>query len=278
MGQKVNPIGLRIGIIREWDAKWYAPKTKVADLLHEDLKIRKFLNTFYKSAYVSRIETKRTGKRVIVTIHAGKPGLVIGSQGSKKNEAVKQLEKITGKTIFLTVVEVKQAESDKDARIVSRKMAEDLENRASFRRVQKMAIQKALKAGAKGIKTIFLTVVEVKQAESDKDARIVSRKMAEDLENRASFRRVQKMAIQKALKAGAKGIKTMVSGRLGGAEIARSEWYSEGSVPLHTFRANIDYATAEAATTYGKLGVKVWINKGEVLPEAKKTVPSKEDK
>ena len=142
---------------------------------------------------------------------------------SKKNEAVKQLEKITGKTIFLTVVEVKQAESDKDARIVSRKMAEDLENRASFRRVQKMAIQKALKAGAKGIKT-------------------------------------------------------MVSGRLGGAEIARSEWYSEGSVPLHTFRANIDYATAEAATTYGKLGVKVWINKGEVLPEAKKTVPSKEDK
>ena len=122
------------------------------------------------------------------------------------------------------------------------------------------------------------TVVEVKQAESDKDARIVSRKMAEDLENRASFRRVQKMAIQKALKAGAKGIKTMVSGRLGGAEIARSEWYSEGSVPLHTFRANIDYATAEAATTYGKLGVKVWINKGEVLPEAKKTVPSKEDK
>ena len=229
MGQKVNPIGLRIGIIREWDAKWYAPKTKVADLLHEDLKIRKFLNTFYKSAYVSRIETKRTGKRVIVTIHAGKPGLVIEQEKlieeakSKKNEAVKQLEKITGKTIFLTVVEVKQAESDKDARIVSRKMAEDLENRASFRRVQKMAIQKALKAGAKGIKT-------------------------------------------------------MVSGRLGGAEIARSEWYSEGSVPLHTFRANIDYATAEAATTYGKLGVKVWINKGEVLPEAKKTVPSKEDK
>lgn len=223
MGQKVSPIGLRIGIIREWDAKWYAPKAKVADLLHEDLKIRSFLKDFYKSAYVSRIETKRTGKRVIVTIHAAKPGLVIGSQGSKKNEAVKVLEKITGKNVFLTVVEVKQAEADKDAVLVSRKMAEDLENRASFRRVQKMAIQKALKAGAKGIKT-------------------------------------------------------MVSGRLGGAEIARSEWYSEGSVPLHTFRANIDYATAEAATTYGKLGVKVWINKGEVLPAAKKTVPTKEAK
>lgn len=214
MGQKVSPIGLRIGIIREWDAKWYAPKTKVADLLHEDLKIRSFLKDFYKSAYVSRIEIKRTGKRVIVTIHAAKPGLVIGSQGSKKNEAVKALEKITGKNVFLTVVEVKQAEADKDAVLVSRKMAEDLENRASFRRVQKMAIQKALKAGAKGIKT-------------------------------------------------------SISGRLGGAEIARSEGYIEGSVPLHTLRANIDYATAEAATTYGKLGVKVWINKGEILPAAK---------
>ena len=223
MGQKVTPIGMRIGIIRDWDAKWYASKTKVADLLHEDLKIRAFLNNFYKAAYVSYIETKRTGKRVIVTIHAAKPGLVIGSQGSKKNEAVKELEKITGKTVFLTVVEIKQNEADKDARLVARKMAEDLENRASFRRVQKMAIQKALKAGAKGIKT-------------------------------------------------------MISGRLGGAEIARSESYIEGSVPLHTLRANIDYAVAEAATTYGKLGVKVWINKGEVLPTAKKTTPSKEAK
>jgi len=127
-------------------------------------------------------------------------------------------------------------------------------------------------------KTVFLTVVEIKQNEADKDARLVARKMAEDLENRASFRRVQKMAIQKALKAGAKGIKTMISGRLGGAEIARSESYIEGSVPLHTLRANIDYAVAEAATTYGKLGVKVWINKGEVLPTAKKTTPSKEAK
>ena len=202
MGQKVNPIGMRIGIIRDWNAKWYAPKTKVADLLHEDLKIRSFLNDFYKSAYVSYIEIKRTGKRVIAVIHAAKPGLVIGSQGSKKNEAVKALEKITGKTVF---------------------------------------------------------------------------KMAEELENRASFRRVQKMAIQKALKSGAKGIKTMISGRLGGAEIARSESYIEGSVPLHTLRANIDYAVAEAATTYGKLGVKVWINKGEVLPEAKKSTPSNKE-
>lgn len=214
MGQKVNPVGMRIGIIRDWEAKWYAPKTKVADLLHEDLKIREFLNNFYKAAYVSHIEIKRTGKRVIVVIHAAKPGIVIGTGGSKKNEAAAALQKLTGKNVYISVVEIKQIEADKDATIVARKMAEDLENRASFRRVQKMAIQKALKAGAKGIKT-------------------------------------------------------SISGRLGGAEIARSEGYIEGSVPLHTLRANIDYAIAEAATTYGKLGVKVWINKGEILPAAK---------
>ena len=214
MGQKVNPVGMRIGIIRDWDAKWYAPKTKVADLLHEDLKIRAFLNKFYKAAYVSHMEIKRTGKRVIVVVHAAKPGLVIGAGGAKKNEAVAALQKLTGKNVYISVVEIKQAEADKDATLVARKMAEDLENRASFRRVQKMAIQKALKAGAKGIKT-------------------------------------------------------KISGRLGGAEITRSEGYIEGSVPLHTLRANIDYALAEAATTYGKLGVKVWINKGEILPESK---------
>ena len=216
MGQKVNPIGLRVGVIRDWDTKWYAPKTKVADLLLEDLKIREFLNKFYKAAYVSHMEIKRTGKRVIVTIFAAKPGLVIGAGGSKKNEAVAALQKLTGKNIYISVAEIKQIDADKDATLVSRKMAEDLENRASFRRVQKMAIQKALKAGAKGIKT-------------------------------------------------------SISGRLGGAEIARAEGYIEGSVPLHTLRANIDYATAEAATTYGKLGVKVWINKGEILPAARNT-------
>ena len=214
MGQKVSPIGLRVGVIRDWDAKWYAPKAQVADLLHEDLKIRKFISDFYKSAYVSQIEIKRTGKRVIVVVHAAKPGIVIGAGGARKNAAVKELNKLTGKNVFITVVEIKQIDADKDAALVARKMAEDLENRASFRRVQKMAIQKALKAGAKGIRTI-------------------------------------------------------VSGRLGGAEIARSEGYSEGRVPLHTLRANIDYATAEAATTYGKLGVKVWINKGEILPAAR---------
>ena len=220
MCQKVSPIGLRDGIIRDWDTKWYAPKTKVADLLHEDLKIREFLNDFYKNAYVAHIEVKRTGKKVIVALHTAKPGAVIGREGSKKNEAVKKLEKLTGKHVYITVVEIKNP---------------------------------------------------------DLDATIVARKMAEELENRASFRRVQKMAIQRALKAGAKGIKTQISGRLGGAEIARSEGYIEGSVPLHTLRADIDYATAEAATTYGKLGVKVWINKGEVLA-AKQTVAKKEER
>ena len=212
MGQKVSPIGLRVGIIRDWDAKWYAPKDKVADYLHQDLKIRAFIADFYKNAYVSQVEIKRQGKRVIVSLHTAKPGAVIGREGSKKNEAVKALEKITNTHVFITVVEIKQP---------------------------------------------------------DLDATLVARKMAEDLENRASFRKVQKMAIQKALKAGAKGIKTSISGRLGGAEIARAEGYIEGSVPLHTLRANIDYATAEAATTYGKLGVKVYINKGEVLPAKK---------
>ena len=220
MGQKVSPIGLRIGIVRGWDAKWYAPKAKVADLLHEDLKIREFLFDFYKSAYVSQIEIKRTGKRVIVAIHTAKPGAVIGREGSKKTEAVKALEKLTKKNVFLTVVEVKQP---------------------------------------------------------DLEAVLVARKMAEDLENRISFRRVQKSAIQKALRAGAKGIKTQLSGRLGGAEIARSEGYIEGSVPLHTFRANIDYAVAEANTTYGKIGVKVWINKGEILTAKQKDRTSKKE-
>ena len=212
MGQKVSPIGLRVGIIRGWDAKWYAPKAKVADLLHEDLKIREFLFAFYKTAYVSQIEIKRTGKRVIVAIHTAKPGAVIGREGAKKTEAVKALEKMTGKRVFIRIVEIKRPEVD---------------------------------------------------------AQLVANSIAEQLENRASFRRVQKVAIQRAIKFGAKGIKTQVSGRLGGADMARSEGYTEGTIPLHTLRADIDYALAEANTTYGKLGVKVWICKGEVLPTKK---------
>lgn len=212
MGQKVNPNGLRIGIIRDWQSKWYASKLEVPALLMEDLKIRAKINEFYKKAYVSKIEIERTKTKVMITIETAKPGVVIGLKGSSKNQIVEELQKMTGKTIFLSVVEIKNP---------------------------------------------------------DLDATLVARNIAEQLENRASFRRVQKMAIQRSMKAGAKGIKTAISGRLGGAEMARSEGYSEGTVPLHTLRADVDYAVAEAKTTYGKLGVKVWICKGEILPAKK---------
>ena len=212
MGQKVSPIGLRVGIIKGWESKWYADKKEVPALLHEDLKIREVVNEYYKKAYVSKIEIERTKTKVMLTVYTSKPGLVIGREGATKTALVEKLQKMTGKTIFLSVAEIKNP---------------------------------------------------------DLDATLVARNIAEQLENRASFRRVQKMAIQKAMKAGAKGIKTSISGRLGGAEMARSEGYSEGTVPLHTLRADVDYAIAEANTTYGKLGVKVYICKGEVLPTKK---------
>lgn len=214
MGQKVSPIGLRVGVIRDWESKWYANKLEVPALLHEDLKIRKEVETYYKKAYVSKVEIERTKTKVMLTVYTAKPGVVIGREGATKTALVNKLQKMTGKTIFLSVVEIKKP---------------------------------------------------------DLDATLVARNIAEQLENRASFRRVQKQAIQKTMNAGAKGIKTSISGRLGGAEMARSEGYSEGTVPLHTLRADVDYAVAEANTTYGKLGVKVWICKGEVL-NAKKSV------
>jgi small subunit ribosomal protein S3 len=213
MGQKVNPVGQRIGIILDWESRWYAEKNEVADLLHEDIKILELLYDLYKNASVSKIEIERSKKRVIITVNTAKPGMVIGRNAETKKAVVEKLEKLTSKQVFLNVVEIKRPE---------------------------------------------------------KDARLVAENIAYQLENRASFRRVQKVAIQRALKAGAKGCKTLISGRLGGAEMARSEGYSEGNVPLHTLRADIDYALAEANTTYGKLGVKVWIYKGEVLPSKKK--------
>lgn len=215
MGQKVSPVGLRVGIIRDWDAAWYADKTKVADLLLEDLSIRKYLDEVYKKAQVSRVIIERlkgVGRehkdRVKITLYTGRPGSVIGRDAETKNAVVKELVYRTKKDIILNVVEIKKPELD---------------------------------------------------------ATLVARQIAEQLEARASFRRVQKIAIQRALKAGAKGVKTSISGRLAGAEMARSEGYLEGRVPLHTLRADIDYAVAEALTTYGKLGVKVWIYKGDIL-------------
>ena len=208
MGQKVSPIGLRIGINRDWESRWYAEKD-YADLLLEDIKIREYLQEYYKNASVSKIEIERSKNRIKITIYTAKPGMVIGREGSVKDVAVKALEKVTKKTIFISIIEIRRPELD---------------------------------------------------------AQLIAKSIAEQLENRASFRRAQKSAISRVLRAGAKGCKTLVSGRLGGAEMARSEGYSEGNVPLHTLRAEIDYASAEALTTYGKLGVKVWIYKGEILP------------
>lgn len=213
MGQKVNPVGLRVGIIRDWESKWYADKD-FGDLLLEDVKIREYLKNKLKDAAVSHIEIERAANRVNVTIHTAKPGMVIGKGGAEVENLRVQLGKIADK------------------------------------------------------KKVHINIAEIKQA--DLDAILVAESIAQQLERRVSFRRALKQAIQRSMRAGAKGIKTAVSGRLGGAEIARSEGYSEGTVPLHTLRADIDYGTAEAHTTYGRLGVKVWIYRGEVLPTKKK--------
>ncbi|UYY06162.1 30S ribosomal protein S3 [Enterococcus faecalis] len=213
MGQKVHPIGMRVGIIRDWDAKWYAEK-EYAEFLHEDLRIRKFIATKLADLAVSTIEIERAANRVNISIHTAKPGMVIGKGGSEVENLRKELNKLTGKRVHINIVEIKKP---------------------------------------------------------DLDAKLVGEGIARQLENRVAFRRAQKQAIQRAMRLGAKGIKTQVSGRLNGADIARSEGYSEGTVPLHTLRADIDYAWEEADTTYGKLGVKVWIYRGEILPTKKNT-------
>jgi small subunit ribosomal protein S3 len=214
VGQKVHPIGMRVGIIRDWDAKWFAEK-EYASYLHEDLRIRKFIQTRLRDAAISKIETERSTNRVNVSLHTAKPGMVIGKGGSEVDALRKELNKLTGKTVHINIVEI---------------------------------------------------------AKPDLDAKLVGEGIARQLENRVAFRRAQKQAITRTMRSGAKGIKTQVSGRLNGADIARAEGYSEGTVPLHTLRADIDYAWEEADTTYGKLGVKVWIYRGEVLPTKKNSV------
>ncbi|MEI7885449.1 MAG: 30S ribosomal protein S3 [Clostridia bacterium] len=214
MGQKVNPKGFRIGVIKDWDAKWYADRD-YAKLVHEDIKLRKYIKTKLYQAGISRIETERAANKLKVTIETAKPGIVIGRGGVEVENLRNELQKIAGRPVNLNIVEVKKPEIN---------------------------------------------------------AVLVAENVASQLEKRISFRRATKQAVTRAMRFGAKGIKIAVSGRLGGAEIARAEWYSEGSVPLHTLRADIDYGTAEANTTYGKIGVKVWINHGEILPAAKKVV------
>lgn len=212
MGQKINPVGLRVGVIRDWESKWYGDKD-YADKLHEDIQIREFLTKRLQDAAVSTVEIERAANRVNMTIHTAKPGMVIGKGGSEVETLRKQLTKLTGKKVHININEIKNPELD---------------------------------------------------------ARLVAENIAQQLERRISFRRAMKQTIQRTLRSGAKGIRTQVSGRLGGADIARTEGYNEGTVPLHTLRADIDYGAAEAHTTYGRIGVKVWIYRGEILPTKKK--------
>ncbi|MBF7095986.1 30S ribosomal protein S3 [Alkalibacter mobilis] len=212
MGQKVNPHGLRVGVIKDWSARWYAKDKDFADFLVEDNKIRKFIKKNQFTAGISQIEIERYANRIRIHIHTAKPGMIIGKGGSGIEALKNQVVKMTGKNVFINIVEVKNI---------------------------------------------------------DANAQLVAENIASQLERRVSFRRAMKQSITRALRNGAHGIKTSVSGRLNGAEMARTEHYSEGNVPLQTLRADIDYGFAEANTTYGKIGVKVWINKGEVLPEKK---------
>ena len=208
MGQKVNPHGLRVGVIKDWDSKWYAD-AEFSDYLVEDYNIRKFLKKKLYSAGVAKIEIERASDRVKVIVYTAKPGVVIGKGGAEIEVTKKELQKLTGKNVLVDIKEIKRP---------------------------------------------------------DRDAQLVAENIALQLENRVSFRRAMKSCMGRTMKSGAMGIKTAVSGRLGGADMARTEFYSEGTIPLQTLRADIDYGFAEADTTYGKVGVKVWIYKGEVLP------------
>ena len=212
MGQKVSPIGLRIGINRGWEANWYANNSDFSKYLENDLKIRKFLEKKLKDAGISTIEIERNNKRCEVIIHTSRPGIIIGKGGEEIENLKKEIKKLVNEEVQISIVDIKKP---------------------------------------------------------DLDAKIVADSIAQQIENRASFRMAQKKAIRNVMKAGAKGVKTLVSGRLNGADIARSEGYSEGTIPLHTLRADVDYALSEADTTFGKIGVKVWIYKGEILKDNK---------
>ena len=212
MGQKIEPHGLRVGIIKDWDSKWYANKKDFADNLVEDYEVRKFLKKAFAMAGVSKVEIERTAKMIRASVYTGKPGIALGKSGETVNKVRADLTKKFKKDINVNIVEVKNP---------------------------------------------------------DVDAQLVAENVATQIEKRISYRKAMKQCMAKAMKAGAKGIKTACSGRLAGAEIARSEFYREGTIPLQTLRADIDYGFAEANTTYGKIGVKVWIYKGEVLPGKK---------
>ena len=212
MGQKVNPHGMRVGIIKDWDSRWYADDKHFSDMLVEDHKIREFLKKKLEQAGISKIDIERASGRVKVTVYSAKPGVVIGKGGAEIENTKKQLQKLTADKVVLEIKEIKRP---------------------------------------------------------DKDAQLVAENIAQQLENRVSFRRAMKSAMNRTMKTGALGVKSSCAGRLGGADIARTETYSDGTIPLQTLRADIDYGFAEADTTYGKVGVKVWIYKGEILPKKK---------
>ena len=219
MGQKINPNGFRLGVNRDWEAKWYADKN-YADTLNEDLRIRKFISEKLADASVSTVEIERAANRINISIHTAKPSMVIGKGGKEVEALRKQLSALTKKNVHINIVEIKKP---------------------------------------------------------DLDAKLVGEGIARQLEARIAFRRATRQATQRSMRSGAKGIKVQTAGRLNGADMARREWHTEGSVPLHTLRADIDYAWVEAATTYGQIGVKVWINRGEILPQ-RKNKPSKKTK
>lgn len=212
MGQKVSPTGLRIGINKDWESKWYAPKKDFKKYLMNDVKIRKFFENLKDASSISKVEIERNNKRTEVIVHTSKPGVIIGRGGEEIEKMKNKLSKMVDENIQISIVDIKKP---------------------------------------------------------DMDAQIVANQIANQIANRASFRMAQKRAIRNAMKAGAKGIKTLASGRLNGVDMARSEGYDEGTIPLHTLRADIDYGFAEADTTFGKIGVKVWIYKGEILPTKK---------
>ena len=216
MGQKVNPHGLRVGVIKDWDSRWYASEEKVGDLIVEDQKIRKYLKKTLYGAGIPKIEIERSADTVTVYLHCARPGMVIGKGGEQIEQYRLAVEKMIGKKVKLNIVEVRNP---------------------------------------------------------DMNAQLVAENIAQQLEKRIGFRRAMKNAMGRAMRAGARGIKTCCSGRLGGAEIARTEHYHDGTIPLQTLRADIDYGFAEAATTYGRIGVKVWIYKGEVLTQTLRTTP-----
>ncbi len=212
MGQKVNPNGMRLGINKDWDSKWYATKKDYSLYLSNDVKIREYFERRSKEANIAKVQIERNAKRTEIIVHTSKPGVIIGRNGEEIEKIKKELSKLVNEEVQISIVDIKKP---------------------------------------------------------DMNARIVADMIATQIENRASFRMAQKRAIRNAMKSGAKGIKTLVSGRLGGADMARSEGYTEGTIPLHTLRADIDYATSEADTTFGKIGIKVWIYKGEILPSKK---------